>query len=126
LNERIDKDKVPGYYWSLKEEGDGTDFGPIFRGLFGIDAAVTLGTLPKDSITNSQLMEVFIRLKKEKGVPCVLVVDDAQRLFLNEQGKGLTLFLQECYRLGVMTTIFLSSEGSIVDPFRSCKLIEKP
>jgi hypothetical protein len=126
LNERITKDNVPCYYWSLKKEGDRTDFGSIFDGLFGIKEAVAQGILAKDSIWSDLLFEIVQRFKEEHGAPCVLVVDDAQRLLLNEQGKGLIIALQECYRTGVMTTIFISSEGSIFGKFLSGKLIEKP
>jgi hypothetical protein len=123
LNERITKDKVPCYYWSLEKEGNELDFGPMFYGLFGIKEAVSQGILVKDSIWYDELTEVFRRLKKEHGAPCVLVVDNAHRLFLNEQGKGLTLVLQECHRERLITVIFIGSKGSILDEFRSCKLV---
>ena len=77
LNERIDKDKVPCYYWSLKGT-DELNFRAEFFGLFGIESAIEKGLVSKNSIGTSTLLGVFRRLMEEHKAPCVLVVDDAQ------------------------------------------------
>ena len=77
LNERIDHDKVPCYYWSLKAT-DKLNFRAMFFELFGIKAAVDNGLVSKNSIGTDTLLGIFRRLKEEHTSPCVLVIDDAQ------------------------------------------------
>ena len=126
LNERMKNSKVPCYYWSLKNDGIRTDFGVMFSELFGIKEAMAKGFLANGSVSEHTINRLLWKLKEETGVPAVLVVDDAQRLLLSEQGEGLALFLQECYREELLTTIFIGSEGSILTKFRSCKLTNEP
>lgn len=80
-----------------------------------------IGEIAEGSVNGQLLIDVFRDLKREHGAPCVLVIDDVQKLFTDEQGENVALFLQECYREGYMTTIFIGSEGSILEKFRSCK-----
>ena len=126
LNERMKNSKVPCYYWSLKIDDNNTNFVVMFLELFGIKEAMEKGFLAKESVSMRTIISVLRKLKEENSVPAVLVVDDAQRLLLSEQGEGLALFLQECYREELLTTIFIGSEGSILTKFRSCKLTNEP
>lgn len=98
----------------------------MFLQLFGIGKAVTNGLIAKESVNGDTLFDIFRRLKRERGVPCVFVVDDAQRLFTTKGGDRLALYLQECANYGLVTTIFIGSEGSVFNDFRGCKLIRKP
>ena len=126
LNERINGSKVPCYYWSLKKDIKRTDFAVMFSELFGIKEAMEKGFLAKDSVGMHTIYRLLWKMKGETGVPAVLVVDDAQRLLLSRQGESVALFLQECYREELLTTIFIGSEGSILTKFRSCKLTNEP
>ena len=116
LNERIARDRIPCYYWSLKAYSS-IDFRDMFFQLFGIEEAFSRDII-KGTIGVATLMNMFRRLKSEHGVPCVLVVDDAQRLLLSDQGKQLALLLQECYQENLMTVIFIGSDGSSLGGFR--------
>jgi len=78
LNERITKDGVPCYYWSLKECKSGTDYVATFEKLFGVAEAVSVGKLAETAVNCETLADVFRQLRVEKGAPCVLVIDDAQ------------------------------------------------
>jgi hypothetical protein len=78
LNERITKDKIPCYYWSLKRNFEKTDFATQFLKLFGVEEAVGQDKIVKNTVSANMLVDVLGRLKKENGAPCVFVMDDAQ------------------------------------------------
>ena len=82
LNERITKDHVPCYYWSLKDYGSKVDYSDLFLNHFGVSSAMSDGKLAEKAVNNEILARAFHQLRVESGAPCVLVIDDAQVRFL--------------------------------------------
>lgn len=80
LNERIDKDKVPCYYWSLKDIVGTPDISTTFLQLFGIAGGLATGDLAIESVKRESLKDALKQLREKNGVPSVFVLDDAQVL----------------------------------------------
>ena len=78
LNERITKDKVPCYYWSLKDVTGEDNVSSVFFKQFGIEEAIASGQLPTENANVHTFKRVLRKLGKRGDSPCVLVVDDAQ------------------------------------------------
>ena len=101
LNERITKDKVPCYYWSLKTVVMDNFYDQFMRS-FGIGDAINRGILA--GCSGDTLSSVLRRLKEETGAPCVLVLDDAQVCYLNN----------ECHTQSIHNKLYLFSSCSRV------------
>jgi hypothetical protein len=90
LTERIIKDKIPCYYWSLKDIGHEIDFGVRFFKLFGIEEAVGQDKIVKETVSANMLKSTLESLAEQNGAPCVLVIDDAQ--VMNDSRPHLIVF----------------------------------
>lgn len=77
LNERITKDKVPCYYWSLKNTGRGNYYA-LFLQQFCLAKVDSQGGIVNTMTVVETLRALLSKLKEEHGAPSVLVIDDAQ------------------------------------------------